>query len=177
MSLALDLLDQAEHLAKREPKKPRQASLRRAISAAYYALFHLLIEDAAAFCVGKGKDRQTLRFVLQRAFGHQEMKAVAKAFAAHKVSEKVAPALPHDAQGNALVSADLQRVAEAFVHLQQARHEADYNLLRSFGREEAKDVVQQARDAFVAWSRVKASQEARVFMVALLAQRLMKGDP
>jgi len=37
MSLHADLLAQAEYLAKKEPKRPRQASLRRAISAAYYA--------------------------------------------------------------------------------------------------------------------------------------------
>src|SRR5579871_634688 len=46
MALAGDLLEQAYHLAKREPKRPKQASLRRAISSAYYALFHLLISEA-----------------------------------------------------------------------------------------------------------------------------------
>jgi hypothetical protein len=42
-----DLIEQAQHLAKREPNRPRQASLRRAVSTAYYALFHMLISDAA----------------------------------------------------------------------------------------------------------------------------------
>ena len=41
-----DLLEQAWHLAKREKRKPRQASLRRAVSTAYYALFHHLIHEA-----------------------------------------------------------------------------------------------------------------------------------
>src|SRR5580704_4225172 len=41
-----DLLEQAYHLANRERKRPRQASLRRAVSTAYYALFHLLISEA-----------------------------------------------------------------------------------------------------------------------------------
>jgi len=41
-----DLLDQAEHLAAKEPRKPRQASLRRAVSATYYAIFHLLVNEA-----------------------------------------------------------------------------------------------------------------------------------
>ena len=43
MTLASDLLAQAKHLAGRERGRPRQASLRRAASAAYYALFHLLL--------------------------------------------------------------------------------------------------------------------------------------
>jgi hypothetical protein len=38
MSFADDLLEQAYHLANRESKKPKQASLRRAVSTAYYAL-------------------------------------------------------------------------------------------------------------------------------------------
>ena len=41
-----DLLEQAKHLASRERTKPKQASLRRAVSTAYYALFHLLISEA-----------------------------------------------------------------------------------------------------------------------------------
>jgi hypothetical protein len=38
MPYAHDLLEQAKHLANREKKRPRQASLRRAVSTAYYAL-------------------------------------------------------------------------------------------------------------------------------------------
>ena len=39
MSLHGDLLVQARHLALVEPRRPRQASLRRAISASYFARF------------------------------------------------------------------------------------------------------------------------------------------
>jgi len=39
MNLAEDLLEQANHLARRERGKPKQASLRRAVSTAYYACF------------------------------------------------------------------------------------------------------------------------------------------
>ena len=46
MSLHLDLLRQARHLATREPRRPSQASLRRSVSTAYYALFHLLVDEA-----------------------------------------------------------------------------------------------------------------------------------
>ena len=46
MAYPEDLLEQANHLARREPKRPKQASLRRAVSTAYYALFHLLIGQA-----------------------------------------------------------------------------------------------------------------------------------
>ena len=46
MRLPEGLLEQAQHLVKREPKRPKQASLRRAVSTAYYGLFHLLISEA-----------------------------------------------------------------------------------------------------------------------------------
>jgi hypothetical protein len=38
-----DLLQQALELVHSKQRKPKQASLRRAVSTAYYALFHLLI--------------------------------------------------------------------------------------------------------------------------------------
>jgi len=40
MSLHADLLDQAEQLAQLDPRRPKQANLRRSVSSAYYALFH-----------------------------------------------------------------------------------------------------------------------------------------
>ena len=46
MSLHSDLLKQARFLARKERKKPTQASLRRSVSASYCALFHLLVEQA-----------------------------------------------------------------------------------------------------------------------------------
>jgi uncharacterized protein (UPF0332 family) len=43
-----DLLAQAEHLARVDKKKPKQANLRRAVSAAYYALFHPVASSSPA---------------------------------------------------------------------------------------------------------------------------------
>ena len=45
MAFADDLPKDAYHLAGRGGKNPRQSSLRRAVSTAYYAVFHLLISD------------------------------------------------------------------------------------------------------------------------------------
>jgi hypothetical protein len=70
MAFADDLLDQAYHLANKEDN-PSQASLRRAVSTAYYALFHLLIDEA----VGKwAVERQ--RGAIGRTFEHKAMKVV-----------------------------------------------------------------------------------------------------
>lgn len=73
MSLQRDLLRQARQLALHEPRRPRQASLRRAVSAAYYAVFHLLL-DAVSREVVSGSDHDLLRQTVSRAVTHAEMK-------------------------------------------------------------------------------------------------------
>src|SRR5438309_3480401 len=92
MSLHADLLLQARQLATREPRRPRQASLRRAVSTAYYALFHLLISEATSRLI-TGPGRGRLRQSLGRAFVHTAMREAALGFARNAVSPKVAPAL------------------------------------------------------------------------------------
>src|SRR5579859_5592687 len=65
-----DLLRQSLQLIHNEPRNPKQASLRRAVSTAYYALFHLLISEAVS-----NWSRVSLRTALGRAFDHNTMKA------------------------------------------------------------------------------------------------------
>ncbi len=68
-----ELLEQARHLANRRPRQPRQGDLRRAVSAAYYSLFHFLIDEACRYLLGSSPDDHTLRTILARAFLHAEM--------------------------------------------------------------------------------------------------------
>ena len=51
------MLKQARFLARKEPKKPTQeASLRRSVSASYYALFHLPVDEATSLMLsGTGR--------------------------------------------------------------------------------------------------------------------------
>lgn len=55
--LADDLIATARRLARANAKKPRQAELRRAVSTAYYALFHALARNCADLFVGTGDAR------------------------------------------------------------------------------------------------------------------------
>ena len=63
-----ELLRQARRLASRDIENPEQADLRRTISAAYYALFHLLIAETV---VNWGRDSS--RDGLARMFEHRVM--------------------------------------------------------------------------------------------------------
>jgi hypothetical protein len=64
------------------------------------------------------------------------MKAVAQNFATNNVSPKIVAGL----NGHAL-QPELRRLAAAFVDLQQARHEADYDTGRRFTRRETLDLL------------------------------------
>ena len=76
MSLPDDLLKQAKKLATMEKKRPQQASLRRAVSTAYYALFHLLCEDGAKRISPNTPVR--LSHAIRRSITHGDMKSAAK---------------------------------------------------------------------------------------------------
>lgn len=125
MTLHRDLMHQARMLARHEPERPRQASLRRAVSAAYYALFHLLTSEALN-CLITGTGRESLRAVLRRAFDHATMEETYR-----EIVKPNAGKLAKGLDGNAVPVA-LKDVAEAFVEIQQARHEADYDSFRTF---------------------------------------------
>jgi hypothetical protein len=125
VALQHDLLRQARSLAYHEPKKPKQASLRRAVSTAYYCLFHLLTAEAAVRLIS-GANRNALRGVVRRAFEHNLMKE-----ACIEIRKPNGGRLATGLDGIA-VPARLRNVAQAFVQLQSARHEADYDTLRTF---------------------------------------------
>jgi hypothetical protein len=110
MAFAEDLLKQAFLLLNKEPKTPTQASLRRSVSTAYYALFHLLIQDASA-----NWSRMDTRDYLARAFEHKTMKEASTRVENATYNPSVPPQ----------VVAKLRSVARAFRELQIQRHLAD----------------------------------------------------
>jgi hypothetical protein len=163
MSLADDLLEQARHLANRERGRPRQASLRRAVSAAYYALFHLLTEEGAKLVTDPG-----LRALVRRAFSHSEMKRAARSLSsggplpAHVVA--VQPAA---------IPAPLRDVARAFVDLQERRHAADDDPNERLTRTGTNDLVRVAENAFAAWRPVRSNPAHRTAVELFLTSLLL----
>ncbi|MDE2479328.1 MAG: hypothetical protein KGM87_10580 [Betaproteobacteria bacterium] len=101
MSLAKDLLTQAQQLATLDKGRPKQANLRRAVSSAYYALFHLLVAEGAA-AVG-ARLNAAGRARVRRAFAHAEMKEVCRAYAKAtsvvSMKPEIAPLLSFPVEG------------------------------------------------------------------------------
>jgi len=154
MPLAEDLLAQAFLLVNKEPKKPKDASLRRAVSTAYYALFHLLIQEACAkWSHGPGRE------YLARSFDHRIMKEACTA--AENASHPNAP--PQ-------VVGKLKSVARAFRELQQARHLADYSYATHWDRVKALAKISQAQTAFSDWKAIRSQDLAQRYLATLLSR-------
>src|SRR5579862_3028447 len=115
MAIAEDLLVLADRLAHPERDEPEQASFRRAISTAYYALFHLLVQEAAQIW----SSSSSARVGLERRFEHRVMKEVSRSVSKGAWKGWTTPAIP--------VPGELRSVAGALVDLQDARHQADYD--------------------------------------------------
>lgn len=168
MSLPRDLLALGDRLAGLERRRPKQASLRRSVSTAYYALFHLLTAGSTEIIAKNVTAGSSIR--LQRWFDHGEMRRVSVLFSTTTTSKSIYQIL------QAQPSTDLQRVARTFVRLQAARYEADYDLGTRWTRSTALDFVQIAKDAFEAWARIRRSHEANVFALPLLSSKLFEKE-
>ena len=139
-----DLLEQAQTLARIDIKgKPKQANLRRAVSAAYYSLFHFLVDEACRGILGRQHTQQGFRRSLARAFVHTTMKNACGSFAKGQLPASVIKALPKNQTGIYAVSKAIMSIADTFGELQKKRHLADYDLSERFKRSEVLTLIEQ----------------------------------
>jgi hypothetical protein len=161
LSLSQDLLFHAIGLLPNTKElHPGDVSLRRAVSAAYYALFHEINGDAVAIIAPNVPSDINHR--IQRWFDHGEMKKICGRFTAAKLDQPLLGLIGPSA------SSDLQTVARSFIELQEARHRADYDLGYSFTWDEARHCIELAIRANKAWIRIQSSAEANIFILSLL---------
>ena len=105
--LSSGLIETAEHLVSLE--SPSAATLRRAVSSCYYAVFHALAKSVADSLIGEDPDKRPKKAWIEVYRG-----------------------LNHGTCRNACANAksvgfpdEMHSFAEAFVQLQAARHQAD----------------------------------------------------
>ncbi|MBH0619310.1 hypothetical protein I3A86_24725, partial [Salmonella enterica] len=106
------LIELAEQILQIGAGRPKQATINRAVSTAYYALFHALAGECVTRLVGSPRSPRYWEIVtpVHRAIDHG---------AAKRIFEKLAR--------DRATSRDLKTLAEIFVELQSARHSADYD--------------------------------------------------
>src|ERR1700722_8335419 len=160
MSFPIDLLEQARHLANREPKRPKQASLRRAVSTAYYAIFHLLSIETA-----KNWKRPAERSTVARMLDHTPMVKVCTA-KRDELNEyfKTRPAAGHELD----VLKHIHAITNTFVEMLQHRHTADYNGAIKWSRTDVLEKIESVEAAFQSWREIRDEHEAQNFLVTLL---------
>ena len=169
MSYHAELLELCETSVSELDAESNQASLRRAVSTAYYAVFHLFTSEGSRLLLGDAIRLRPLRTTVRRAFSHQEMRAAAAGFASGSVSEKLGAAL-----ADVPIPLALAGVARAFIDLQSERHRADYELTTDFEPEHARFAVESAQRVFADWASIRDTEPARVFLVALLLLRSIR---
>ena len=135
------LLEQARRLA---DGQPRQEDLRRAVSAAYYALFHAVTTAAADYAIGADK-RTTKQYALAyRSINHGPLKALCLSLDGKQ---------------------ELAGFAAAFAELQEKRHRADYDPHYDASSTDADIAIRLAADALASFRT--ASEEQRNIFLAL----------
>ncbi len=141
-----DLMEVARALTESDAGRPTQARLRRAVSTAYYAMFHCLAASAADLFIGPA--RGPAWHLAYRTLEHGRARSACR-------------------QGQAMreFPAEVRNFAEAFVALQKARQQADYALDTDAYQE--SDVLEYIDSAELAISQFEqADVEAKRGFVA-----------
>tara|TARA_R110002167_G_scaffold357510_1_gene573031 strand:- start:871 stop:1380 length:510 start_codon:yes stop_codon:yes gene_type:complete len=157
------LLEQADQLvAPAAGGAPRQADLRRAISNAYYAVFHTVISQAADDFIGKAQ-RQNPRYALvYRSIDHRSLRELCKDIQKPTPPAKLKPYIPKFGLGS-----DLTALGAAVIDLQEKRLSADYDPLYRVRLSDASLAVATARTAIERFEL--ANRAMRKVFLSLLA--------
>ena len=152
-----NLIKTARELIPVRKGKPRSANLRRAVSTAYYAMFHCLAGSCADTLIGglragRGTDAWTLTY---RALNHRSAKARCR-----------------DEQNLRQFSEPIREFAETFARMQEQRHHADYAPDAGFRKSEVIQRINEAENAIRNFE-----EESLVERRAFAAYILFKGRP
>lgn len=156
------LLEQAVRLASPlATGAPRQADLRRAISSAYYALFHAIAAQAGDTFAGRTNRGKPNYSLVYRSVGHRSLRELCEDVQKRTLPQKYMPYVPSGGFG-----ADLLAVAVAVVDLQEKRHSADYDPLFRVSASDATLAISTARAAVERLAR--AGRGVRRTFISLL---------
>ena len=146
-----ELMGTARRLTEPGASQPTQADLRRAVSTAYYALFHSLARAGADLLTGANRGPAWHR--VYRALEHGKAREACRQRAAMR-------AFPME----------IRAFAEAFRALQEDRHRADYALESQFSKRDVLAIIRNAETAIGKFEEV-AVRHQRAFAVHVLFKR------
>lgn len=149
IAVALDLLEVAE-------RRRSSAHLRRAVSTAYYAMFHCLARLAADRLIGNGgvPERAEVWRHVYRSLQHRHAKAQCR-----------------NSKAMALHPDVIRHFAGHFAGLQDERHRADYDPGASFGRGDVRKSIHSAAENIRLLEEAPEADQAAFAAWVLLAAR------
>ncbi len=142
--------------------RPRQVDIRRAISSAYYSVFHALLTAMADEFIGVANRSSKLYGLIYRSVEHRWLRDLCADLGKPSPPAKYSDYLPAGGIGT-----DLVTLATAIVDLQERRHAADYNPMLVFAASDAKFAIATARAALTLMARAPA--DSRKIFLTLLA--------
>ena len=145
---------------------PSEAQLRRAVSTAYYALFHALLGAGATRFMGPGQQARPGYALLYRGYQHGRMRRVCQDLDVAALRPAVARQL-----GRSQVGPAMRRVAAAFVALQDARHASDYDPAARFDVADVTAALTEAEDAIAAFTAIPPEDQADILALMLVDPR------
>lgn len=142
--------------------QPRQVDLRRAVSSAYYGVFHAVLAAAADEIVGKSNRSKPLYSLVYRSIDHRALRELCWEVKKPNLSAKLARyELPKGFGPN------IKAFAAAMIELQEKRHSADYDPYGRVSRSDALLAVGTARTALARFNKASAARR-RAFLTLLL---------
>ena len=157
------LFEQAEKLAASPAAgPPRQADIRRAVSAAYYGVFHFVLAAAADQFIGVTKRANSEYGRVYRSVDHRTLRELCEDLKKSNLPAKYSNHVPASGFGP-----NIPAFAAALVELQEKRHAADYDPMIRMRLSDAQLAIKTAR-ASVRRFRQASKTRRRAFLSLLL---------
>jgi len=151
VGLADDLLQDSHFLWDKGVAENRQSFMRRAISTAYYAAFHLFVDDFIEHW-----EFPDQRARLGRMFSHSGMRT---------------GFTPKDKKNPTPLEKELIDVITSFEQLQKDRQRADYDSGWRLVETDVRNSVTLAEDVFSKWRKIKDEDLARHHLLSMFGAK------
>jgi hypothetical protein len=148
--------------------RPREAAHRRAVSSAYYALFHRLSVDIAWSLLPGCSESEG--YAAARSVSHTSIRTVCDWIGGNTPPQQLRPVL-----ARLRANADLTQVALSFSRLQERREAADYDHLATFDKATTVQLVGQAGQAVGRSWNLRQTDDFRTFHGVVSLQLSLSG--
>jgi hypothetical protein len=145
---------------------PRQVDVRRAISAAYYGVFHAILAAAADQFIGPTRRASSQYGLVYRSVSHDQFRRLCEEIKKSTLSRRYSSHAPANGFGSNIVA-----FAAAAMELQEKRYSADYDPLIRFKQSDAMLAVQTARAALRRFEKASGNRRRAFLGLLLFAPR------